>query len=60
MLTSQKQQHLQCLSVPMSQRETNNVAYVEFKGILVAFCNQTQVAIICTQNLARPPTEEFQ
>ena len=32
----------------MSQRETNNFAYGEFKGILVAFHNQTQVAAIYT------------
>ena len=48
----------------MSQRETNNVAYGKFKGILVAFCDQTHMAVICRLQLARPldfyPNKNFQ
>ena len=40
----------------MSQRETKNVAYGEFKGFWVAIHNQTQVTVICTRYFARPFT----
>ena len=36
------------LSLCQSRRETNKVAYGEFKGFLAAFCDPTQVAVICT------------